>query len=126
MQLKYKYLNNSRFSFLGVFQIPPEDKTSAVGFVKFIILILTLQGILFQTSCNKLVEVDPPVNSTNAANVYTNDATAAAVLTGIYTNMSRNNLSVFNDGGFTSMYLYPSLSTDELTLYDNSSLRYSG
>lgn len=72
----------------------------------------------FCTSCKKLIEVDPPVTSINAANVYSSDATAAAVLTGIYTNMSKAQIS---SGGISSLSLFPGLSADELTLFNYSS-----
>jgi len=66
-------------------------------------------------SCEKLVEVNAPVTSTNALNVFANDATAIAVLTGIYTNMSAtgNDLS----GGFTNISTMAGLSADEFELY---------
>jgi len=63
------------------------------------------------------VDVEAPTTSTNAANVYQNDETAAAVLTGIYTNMSN---STFSSGGLVSLSLFPALSSDELTLYPGS------
>jgi len=70
--------------------------------------------IFWLSGCKKLVEVDAPVTSTNAGNVYTSDATAAAVLTGIYAKMSRNS---FLSEGITSISFLPALSSDELTLY---------
>jgi len=73
--------------------------------------------MVLQTSCKKLVQVDAPVTSTNASNVYSTDATAASVLTGIYTNLS---LSIFSQGGLTSMSLFGGLSADELRLYPGS------
>jgi len=73
-----------------------------------------------QTSCRKLIEVDAPVTSVNAANVYANDATAAAVLTGIYTKISDQNYDLTLLDNITGMSLFPSLSADELTLYNLS------
>ncbi len=74
--------------------------------------------------CKRFVEVNAPVTSINQANVYSNNTTAAAVLTGIDTNISvvSNPLSV--DGSLPSLSYGPSLSADELTLYDmnNASL----
>lgn len=87
--------------------------------------VLLVLIIILQISCKKLIEVDAPFTSLNAANVYTSDATAAAVLTGIYTQMSADNSNGLA-GGFTSMSLFPSLSGDELTLYDPTNLKYSG
>lgn len=68
------------------------------------------------TSCKKLVEVEAPVTSSNALNVYSSDATATAVLTGIYTDMSGAITLSFATGN-KSISLYTGLSSDELTLY---------
>ena len=75
----------------------------------FLLLVLTA------ISCKKLVDVNGPVTSTNSANVYENDATVAAVLTGLYANMSG---SGFLNGSIPSLSLFAGLSADELTLYD--------
>ncbi len=64
--------------------------------------------------CKKLVEVNAPVTNVNSANVYAEDATAASVLTGIYTNMSQSALGGFTVNSFMSFY--PGLSADEYTL----------
>lgn len=87
-------------------------------------ILLTLRFRLFQASilylinialsCKKLIEVDPPISSTNVENVYSNDETAAAVLTGIYSKISNN---TFTSGGLTSVSFLAGLSSDELTLY---------
>jgi len=67
------------------------------------------------SGCKKLVEVDPPVTTTNGANVYASDATAAAVLTGIYINMSSSPLIV--EGRLPTVSYFTGLSADELTLF---------
>jgi len=77
--------------------------------------------LFFFQGCKKLIEVDGPYTSTNAANVYLNDATAAAVLTSIYTKISANN---FSDVTFSSISLYSGLSADELTLLNLSNQNY--
>lgn len=82
------------------------------------IRFITIISIATLFSCKKFIEVEAPITNTNAANVFKSDATAAAVLTGIYIKMSQ---SVFTDGGLTSLSLYPSLSADELTLYNGVS-----
>lgn len=85
-----------------------------------IISVILLGLIIVATfGCKKFIEVGAPVTSINAGNVYTADATAIAVLTGIYLNMSiDDNNSLVNTGaGFVCMSLYPGLSADELTLY---------
>jgi starch-binding outer membrane protein, SusD/RagB family len=69
-------------------------------------------------SCKKWVQVPPPSTSTASNNVYGADATAIAVLTGIYTQMSNTSLS---GGGITSMSLFPGLSADEISVFGNGS-----
>lgn len=67
-------------------------------------------------SCKKLVDVSAPVTSINGDNVYDNDATAAAVLTGMYTNMvNYNNLG--SAISLLSISFYAGMSADELTLF---------
>lgn len=75
--------------------------------ISFIILATT-------SSCRKLVEVNAPTTSISMKNVYTNDMTAAAVLTGIYSRLSASGL-IGTD--LTSIGFTTGLSSDELTLY---------
>jgi hypothetical protein len=64
-------------------------------------------------ACKSFIQVDPPVTSTNAGNVYNGDATAAAVLTGIYSTLADDeNINV----GIGGVNIAPSLSADELTI----------
>jgi len=63
-------------------------------------------------SCKKLVQVDTPITSVNEKLVYTNDAQAIAVLTGLYTKMSTAGLSYSEGASSTS--LTGSLSSDDL------------
>lgn len=79
-------------------------------------ILLAVAVIATVGACKKLTTVSAPLTSLNAANVYDNDATAAAVLTGIYTNMSVDNQ--LSSSGLTRMYFYPALSADELTLFN--------
>jgi hypothetical protein len=79
------------------------------------LLILLLLGTIF-TSCRKYVEVDSPINSITSANVYTNNTTAAAVLTGIYTSISSNSFS--GTPAFNSLSYFAGLSADELILFN--------
>lgn len=64
-------------------------------------------------SCSKLVDVEAPVTSINAANVYASDASAISVVTSMYKNMTRGE----NFTGVTSISLRAGLSADEWTLY---------
>lgn len=74
------------------------------------------------SGCKKLIEVNAPVTSVNAGNVYTSDATATAVLTGIYATISDQNFDLAGDH-LTAISLYTALSADELTLYDLNHFR---
>jgi hypothetical protein len=77
---------------------------------KYSLIFLTLL-----TSCQKLVEADPPITSVSAANVYNSNATAAAVLTGIYSKMSLGTVALAS--GANSVSFFGGLSADELSLY---------
>ncbi|HWK05561.1 MAG TPA: RagB/SusD family nutrient uptake outer membrane protein [Puia sp.] len=92
-------------------------RTRPSGRLVFSLLFL----ITIQVGCKKLIEIPAPVTSISSANVFSNDATAAAVLTGIYTNMSSSNSGW---SGINSMFLYVALSADELALYDNNNVAY--
>lgn len=67
------------------------------------------------TGCKKLVQVSSPATSLTSASVYTNDATAAAVLTGMYTNLSA--VSPLTGSSITSLSVAAGLSADELTIF---------
>ncbi|OQP44990.1 hypothetical protein A4D02_09345 [Niastella koreensis] len=75
-------------------------------------------------SCEKFIEVDPP-STVNADNVYSSDATAASVLTGIYTNLSKSNITEFSSGGVTSVSLFAGLSADEIKLFNPNYATYA-
>jgi hypothetical protein len=89
-------------------------------------LILTLgivSLLMCLVSCKKFITVDAPGNSANAANVYTDNAIAASVLTGIYTNLSKGNSGGFG-GDFTGLSLIAGMSADEITLNDLNNQPY--
>lgn len=79
------------------------------------LLLLAAFILLLSSACRKLIEVNPPTTSANEKNVFTNDATAAAVLTDVYAEMSAKNIDI-REEGITSISLYSSLSADELML----------
>ncbi|WP_426582653.1 RagB/SusD family nutrient uptake outer membrane protein [Mucilaginibacter sp. R-33] len=81
------------------------------------ITIYLLIFIFSITSCKKLVEVDPPDTNITELNVYSNKASATAVLTGLYIKMSSSGLQ---SNGVTSMPLLTGLSGDELVLYSGT------
>jgi len=88
-------------------------------------LILSVPFIILSVSCRKFIEVEPPLTGLNGSNVYTTDATAAAVLTDIYAQMSARNASL-TDQSITSIPLYVSLGADELILYDLNAQNLAG
>src|ERR1700754_4127827 len=74
-------------------------------------------SVIFNLSgCKKLIEVPPPVTQLSSENVYTTDATAAAVLTGVYTLMGEDNPVPNNIEDVGYLYLLGGLSADELSL----------
>jgi starch-binding outer membrane protein, SusD/RagB family len=79
---------------------------------KLIIFLLTL---CVNVSCKKLVQVDPPATDLVSASAFSNNANAAAVLTGIYASAVGGN-SFFT--GSNSMSAIGSLSADEMIAYD--------
>jgi hypothetical protein len=69
--------------------------------------------------CRKFTDIPSSPTLVNNANVYSNDATAIAVLTGIFTDMSKPNVGegIGSFTGLGSISLMTGLSSDELTLY---------
>lgn len=71
-------------------------------------------------SCNKLVEVPAPVTELTSSNVFAENSTAAAVLTGVYAELSGNG-SAIATGSIAELSLGAGLSADELSLYGGGS-----
>jgi hypothetical protein len=69
---------------------------------------------LFFSSCKKLVEVDPPGNQLVSTNIFRDDASAAAALTGLYQRLNLEGVAA----GKTSVSLLAGLSADELVNFD--------
>lgn len=86
-----------------------------------IITTLCITLVFGFSSCKKFIEVDSPVTSVNAGNVYADNSTAASVLTSIYANMSNN----FSNSGITEISLMTDLSADNLGLFDLSDQYYT-
>lgn len=79
---------------------------------KYLLFIISISVL----GCNKLLDINAPKTQVASDNVFKENATAAAVLTGLYAQMS-------SDGIFTgrgSLSLKAGLSADELTLYANA------
>jgi len=87
---------------------------------RLLLLFFTLAA--FGPACKKLVDVPSPINGVSSANVYNSNGTAAAVLTGIYTQLSQKNTTWT---GPASLFLFAGLSADELTLYDLGNPSYN-
>src|SRR6266516_2147539 len=83
--------------------------------MKIILAFQLIASLLIFSSCKKLVEVKAPSTSVTSDNVYTNDATAAAVLTGIYSILA--DFSPLRAQTINSISLVSGLSADELTLH---------
>ena len=76
------------------------------GFFCFVTAIILVSG------CKKFITIDPPFTSTSTDQVYSKDATAAASLTAIYTQMSQ--ADVIPGQGITSVSIDAGLYADEL------------
>src|SRR4051812_46881583 len=71
-------------------------------------------------SCKKFVQTDAPASQVNGNNVYTNDATAIAAITGRYAGIIQGSPSPNFAMGTRSFSLLCGLSADEFTLYTNA------
>jgi len=85
-------------------------------------LIIIIIAIPF-ISCKKFVEVSAPTTSANSEIVFSTDATAAAVMTGIYSQMNVGSMTNINGGN--SLCFYPELSGDNLVLFANNNEIYT-
>jgi len=79
--------------------------------------VMAAMVFIMCASCSKLIEVDPPITSVNGENVFNEDATAIAVLTGIYANMSKAGVSD-GAGRLTNVFFTTGLAGDELELWN--------
>jgi hypothetical protein len=70
-------------------------------------------AVFFLTACNKNVIVPPPVNQVSTDNVFLEDFTAAAVLTGIYAALGSGQAAATR---ISSLAINTGLSADELNL----------
>lgn len=71
--------------------------------------------LVIQMGCKKLVTVGSPNAATTSENIYTSDATAASVLTGIYAQLNAN--TPLYGQSINSISLVAGLSADEFTLF---------
>ncbi|THU34737.1 RagB/SusD family nutrient uptake outer membrane protein [Niastella caeni] len=89
----------------------------------YIFSIATVLILVFESGCKKLVDVDPPDTTITGSSVYASDATAIAVLTGIYTRLS-STANYDGNTGFTTISLFTALSADEMALFDLNNANY--
>lgn len=80
--------------------------------IRFIVAL----AFVVLVGCKKFVQIDPPVNQITATTAYNNNTSAAAVITGIYSNMMAN--AGLSDGNNGIGYLQ-GLAADELTNYSS-------
>lgn len=89
------------------------------------LLLFFLLFLLPSMGCKKFVETDPPDTQANGSNVYANDPTAIAVMTGLYSSISRGNPGPNFASGTESFSLLCGLSADEYVLFEGADDRMS-
>src|SRR5437762_395940 len=90
-----------------------QKQYSWVRIYGLLVALFSVFTLMIISGCKKFLDTEGPVTSINETNVYQTDATAGAVLTGIYAGMSSNP----NFSGIAGFPLLTGLSSDELTLY---------
>ncbi|TDX01849.1 RagB/SusD family nutrient uptake outer membrane protein [Dinghuibacter silviterrae] len=86
------------------------------GFSNCTIIIIFIFTFCF-CSCKKLIGVNPPITATTNTSVFSTDANAASVLTGLYATLSQGG---FVEGS-SGISLLSGLSADEFTLFNGVS-----
>ena len=86
---------------------------------RYYYFILTITISLLSLNCKKLIEVNPPTTGVTGEIVFKSDATATAILTGLYTKMSGAGYPFGFDISTTSLSI--GLSSDEFTLWSSIS-----
>ncbi|HEY0669335.1 MAG TPA: RagB/SusD family nutrient uptake outer membrane protein, partial [Sphingobacteriaceae bacterium] len=76
----------------------------------FLIILI----IAFSSGCRKMIRLDPPTTQLVSSSAFSNNDNAAAVLTGIYTDMIAEGAF----GGFMSVSAVGSLASDEFVAYE--------
>lgn len=82
---------------------------------------MSLLLLLVNSSCKKLLEVDPPINQIVGKKIYDNPANAAAVLTGLYHDFSAGGFAA----GSRSLSVYNAFLADELIDLTGKSVFYT-
>lgn len=79
-----------------------------------------IAAIIIISSCKKIVDVGPPSTQITSENVYSSDASAIAVLNGLYTKLSATNYST--SATIPTITMWAGLSADEFTLWSGATL----
>ena len=66
-----------------------------------IIILILAMAVL--PACNKLIEIDPPVNEMTSETVFAKDATVKSTLSGLYSQLSQSQTQLVNLTTFTSL-----------------------
>lgn len=98
------------------------NQAMPVGFRIVIYSLIAAMIIIFQTSCQKFVEVDTPPDKVTQENVYSNDLTATTVLTGLYSIMYNIGSNMSKYGGLLAdeFVLWSGGNPDHVAYYTNS------
>ena len=80
---------------------------------RFLTIIISITGI---SGCTKFTQVPPPTTEITSSTVYSNNTSAAAVMSGVYSNMMSNANGM--TGGSQSIGYYTGLQADELKNFD--------
>jgi hypothetical protein len=86
-----------------------------LAFLSILIAILVLT--IFESSCKKIIDIEPPVTSLTSGVVYQDDVTASSVVTGLYTKMMQD---ITFSSGLRSVTVLAGLSADELILWSGA------
>ncbi len=84
--------------------------------IRYVLIAFSLICLNFN-SCKKFVEVDPPIDRTTGASVFSSESSAIAALTGIYTRLASGDAFASFATGYSSFSILAGLSSDEITLY---------
>lgn len=87
-------------------------------FIKYFKVLFFIFLVILFGACKKFVQVEPPTSSITEKNVFDNDLTAAAVLTGIYSNLS----SYYLNNSILPISKLAGLSADEFDLWSGAPL----
>jgi len=78
----------------------------------------------FIFSCKGFITVDSPKNKISDKNIFSNDETAIAMVTNIYTQLNQDCKAFNGDGRLMNVALVTGLSSDELVLYGSNNTSF--